>query len=355
MFYSGIDLHKDNCVISTVNQDGEMIKQSKLPNHNISIIRYFNEVGKPHRAVVESTSNWYWLSDLLKENDIEIVLAHAKYLKAISYAKVKTDKVDSQTLAYLLRLNMIPEAHQIDPDKRGLRDLMRARLRLVAKRTSCFNSIHRLLGKYNITIPEDRNLHDLSTLDLLVNLPLEEDSLFQLELLKEQIRLLHQQINKLEKSLHPRLIPNKDIQRLLWIPGIGKVLAFTILLEVDDIERFADVNKFYSHCRLVPGADNSNRKQRHKSANKDGNRYLKIAFMEASIRARQYYKEIRQYYQSKACKKHKNIARNLVALELARITYYVLKNKTDFNNRFKGKLLSRQKSMQWPRLANPDA
>ncbi len=75
--------------------------------------------------------------------------------------------------------------------------------------------------------------------------------------------------------------------------------------------------------------------------------------MEAGIKARQYYKEIRQYYQSKASKKHKNIARNLVALELARITYYVLKNKTDFNNNFKGKTLSRQKIKQWPRLTSP--
>ena len=355
MFYSGIDLHKDNCVISTLNQDGDLIKQSKLANHNISIIRYFNEVGKPHKAVVESTSNWYWLCDLLKENDIEVTLGHAKYLKAISYAKVKTDKIDSLTLASLLRMNMIPQAHQISGEKRALRDLMRARLRLVTKKVSCLNSIHRLLGKYNISIPQDRNLHDLSTLDLLVNLPLEQDSVFQLEQLKEQVRLLHKQINTLEKSLHPRLLPNEDVQRLLWIPGIGKVLAFTILLEVDDIERFADVNRFYSYCRLVPGADNSNRKQRHKSGNKDGSRYLKIAFTEAGIRARQYYKEIRQYYQTKVCKKHKNIARRLVALELARITYYVLKNKTDFDNRFKGKHLSQRKSMQWPRLTSPGA
>ena len=353
MLYSGIDLHKDNCFISTVNQEGKIIRQSKLPNHNNSIIRYFSGMGKQHKAVVESTANWYWLSDLLKENGIEILLAHAKYLKAISYAKVKTDKVDSQTLADLLRMNMIPEAHQISSDKRPLRDLMRTRLRLVTKRTSCFNSIHRLLGKYNIAIPKDRNLHDLSTLELLVNLPLQQDALFQLEILKQQIRLLHKQINTLEKSLHPRLIPNEDIQRLLWIPGIGKVLAFSIYLEVDGIDRFSDVNKFYSYSRLVPGADNSNRKQRHKSANKDGNRYLKIAFIEAGIKGRQYYKEIRQFYQSKASKKHKNIARNLVSLELARITYYVLKNKTDFNNRFKGRILSRQKITQWPRLANP--
>lgn len=289
----------------------------------------------------------------LNNNGIDIVLAHTKYLKAISYARVKTDKVDSQTLAFLLRMDMIPTAHQISPEKRALRDLIRARLRLVAKRTSCLNSIHRLLGKYNIAVPQDRNLHDLSTLNLLVNLPLDEDSLFQLDVLKQQIRLLHQQINKLEKSLHPRLIPNEDIQRLLWIPGIGKVLAFTIYLKVDAIERFADVNKFYSYCRLVPGADNSNRKQRHKSGNKEGNRYLKIAFMEAGIRARQYYKEIRESYNKKLGKKNKQIARALVSLELARITYFLLKNREDFNNRFRGKELSKQKLVQWPRLSNP--
>ena len=123
----------------------------------------------------------------------------------------------------------------------------------------------------------------------------------------------------------------------------------------DGIERFENVNKFYSYCRLVPGADNSNRKQKHKSGNKDGSRYLKMAFKEASIRAVQYYKEIKQFYNAKGRRKHINIAKALVALELAKITYHVLINKTDFNNTFKGKKLSRQKSMQWPRLASPDA
>lgn len=355
MFYSGIDLHKDMCVISTLNQNGDMIRQSKVPNHNTSIIRYFSDIGKPHKAVVEATANWYWLSDLLKENGIEMILAHAKYLKAISYAKVKTDKVDSATLASLLRINMIPEAHQIAADKRGLRDLMRARLKMVSKKTSCLNSIHRLLGKYNLTVPDDRQLHDLSTMDSLVGLPLEEEALFQLEILKQQVHLLHRLINRLEKSLHPKLIPNEDIQRLLWIPGIGKILAFTIYLETDGIERFERVNKFYSYCRLVPGADNSNRKQKHKSGNKDGSRYLKMAFKEAAIRAVQYYKEIRQFYNSKSRRKHVNIAKALVALELAKIVFQVLTNKKDFNGTFKGKKLSRQKSKQWPRLTSPGA
>ena len=355
MYYSGIDLHKDMCFITTINASGLIVKQCKVPNNDSAILNYFFSLGNDHKTVVESTSNWYWLSDLLKNHGIDIVLAHAKYLKAISYAKVKTDKIDSETVAQLLRLNLIPAAHQISQEKRGLRDMMRARLRLVHKKTSCLNSIHRLLEKFNFSVPNNRPMHELSTLKLLTDLPFESQYRFQIDILIEQVILLDRQIKTLEKSLHPLLIPNPDVQRLLYIPGIGKVLAFTIYLEIDGIERFPDVNKFYSYCRLVPGSDNSNRKQKHKSGNKDGNKYLKMTFNEAGFRAAQYYKEIKQFYQSKARKKHNNIARILVAKELAKICFYLLKDKVDFNNTFKGRKLSKEKSMQWPRLTSPAA
>jgi transposase len=342
------------CFITTLNEKGIIVMQKKLPNDAYTILNYFFSIGKCHKAVVESTSNWYWLSDLLNSHGIDLILAHAKYLKAISYAKVKTDKVDSTTLAQLLRMNLIPVAHQIAPSNRGLRDLMRSRLRLVYKKTSCINSIHRILEKFNISIPDNRKLNELKTLDYLPNLSDEPEFKFQMEALKEQIRLLYRLINDLEKSIHPKLIPNEDIQRLLWIPGIGKILAFTIYLEIDGIERFPDVKNFYSYCRLVPGADNSNKKHKHKSGNKDGNRYLKMAFSEAGTKAVHYFKEIKQFHNSKSRKKHKGIAWALVCKELAKISYYVLKNKTEFDHKFKNVKLSRVKSLQWPRLKCPD-
>jgi len=158
MYYSGIDLHKDMSFITTISPSGQILKQSKLPNTQIAIQNYFSVFNDRHRAVVESTSNWYWLVDLLNSCNIDVVLAHAKYLKAISYAKVKTDKVDSHTLAQLLRMNLIPPAHQISPQNRGMRDMMRTRLSLVRKKTSCLNSIHRLMEKFNILVPDNRKL-----------------------------------------------------------------------------------------------------------------------------------------------------------------------------------------------------
>jgi len=113
MFYSGIDLHKDNCFITTVDDRGEIVKQERVRNVPEIILAYFASLDGSHKTVVECTAGWYWLNDLLEAHGIELVLAHAKYLKAISYAKVKTDKVDSQTLAKLRRLDSIPQAHKI--------------------------------------------------------------------------------------------------------------------------------------------------------------------------------------------------------------------------------------------------
>jgi len=258
--------------------------------------------------------------------------------KAIAYAKVKTDKVDSHILAQLLRMNFIPTAHKISIDHRFLRDALRARLKIVQRYTSVNNSMDRLLTKYNLSDEEQ----------------LPEISNFQYQQLFTLSSLLKEQMLNLEKSLYPSLIPNEDIQRLLWIPGIGKMNAFTILLEVDDINRFPDVKNFFSYCRLVPAARNSAGKSKQRSS-KDGNKYLKVAFSDAATHAIQYYPVIRKYFESRLRKKNKPVAKSIIAKKLARIVYYVLKDKNNFNNKFKGIEIQQKKSFQWPRITSPDA
>jgi len=177
---------------------------------------------------------------------------------------------------------------------------------------------------------------------------------FQYEQLTEVEALLDEQMLDLEKQLYPYLIPNDDIQHLLWIPGIGKMNAFTILLEIDDINRFPEVRNFFSYCRLVPSARNSGGKAKQRSS-KDGNKYLKVAFSDAAVHAVHYYPVIRNYNNSLIRKKNKHVAKTIIAKEIAEIVYHVLKNKTDFNNRFRGQELEHKKSLQWPRVVSPYA
>jgi len=339
VFYSGIDQHRLTSVITTLGESGERLAQVTLANDRWLLTQYFAQFAGEHQAVVEATGRWYWLRDLLVPQGIDLHLAHAKFLKAIAYAKVKTDAVDSTTLAHLLRTGLIPEAHMITDAQRGPRDVLRARLRLVERRSRCANSLDRLLEKFNVT--------GVDRLPPLYHL--------QAELQTAQITLLTAQIHTLERAVQGELLETPAIQRLLWIPGIGRIVAFTIALEVDDIARFPTVRHFWSYCRLVPGAADSGGRQRHR-ASKDGNRYLKLAFSHAAVRAIQYFPEVRQWYQRWKRKKPARIARALVAKELAQSVYHVLQDGVAFNHHFKGTPLTRRKHhARWPRRASPSA
>lgn len=336
MLFSGIDLHKRSLVVHTLDAEGTVVRQAELATQREAVTAYFATLPGPHRAVVECVQSWYWLRDLLVPAGVDLRLGHAKYLKAISYAKVKTDRVDARTLAQLLRVGLVPEAHMISTAQRELRDLLRARLQFVQREVRCRHGASALLEKYNVVTPE--------ALPPLAQL--------QSELQAAQRSLLREQIHRLEHELRDRLLPTEDVQRLIWVPGIGKLIAYTIVLEIDTIARFPTAAQFHSYARLVPGADNSGGKTRHKPS-KDGNRYLKLAFHHAALRAVQYYAEIREEYRRLARRKGKPIARALIAKELATIVYAMLKKGEAFNGHFRGHVLTRTKRPTWPRLASP--
>ncbi len=265
-------------------------------------------------------------------------MGHAKYLKAISYAKVKTDAIDAETLAQLLRVQLIPEAHMISDTHREMRDLLRARLLLVSRSIRCQRSVGALLEKYNVATPE-----------ALPELPR-----LQAELHTAQGALLKTQVRRLEKELREHVLATPAAQRLVWVPGIGKMVAYTLLLEIDDIHRFPTAKQLHSYCRLVPGSHDSGGKTHHKRS-RDGNRYLKIAFHHAAIRAVQYFPEVRTEFERLHRRKGKPIARALIAKELATIVYAMLTKEEAFNGTFAGHVLTRTKRCTWPRLANPPA
>ena len=195
-----------------------------------------------------------------------------------------------------------------------------------------------MLEKYNVAVPA-----------ALPELPR-----LHAELQHAQHALLKTQIRRLDHELRDRVLATPDAQRLVWVPGIGKMVAYTLLLEIDDIHRFPSVRHFHSYCRLVPGSHDSGGKTHHRRS-RDGNRYLKIAFHHAAIRAVQYFPEVKQQFRRWQRRKGKPIARALIAKELATIVYAMLSKSEPFDKHFHGHPVTTTKRCTWPRLANPPA
>lgn len=266
--------------------------------------------------------------------DIDIILAHAKYLKAISYAKVKTDAVDAHTLAQLLRLDFVPQAHQLDPKFRAMRDLLRQRMNMERKRVRISNCLGSILAQFNITI-DDVKFKSNDFTERIKRLPIPDEYRLTLELYHLQHQNIVEHKELLEKHIASKLQPDPDMHLLFPIPGVGLITGAIIAMETGDIHRFPNEKHYYSYSLLVPGAKNSGNKRAHKSGSKDGNHYLKFAFIEVAIKAIRFYPPIRKFAQKLERRSHKRIAQIVVAKEIAKIVFHVLTKQEQFKT-FKG-------------------
>ncbi|MEP1306563.1 MAG: IS110 family transposase [Balneola sp.] len=337
MIHVGIDLHSQNMTLVAINDKGKLLVEDKQLNSPANLSLFFQQFNEPVQAVVECTSYWYWVADWCTEHKVPLKLAHAKMLKAISYAKVKTDSVDARTLAELLRVGLIPEAHQCKREQRDLRELTRGRLRMIERRSSLQSSLWQLAAKYNVIV-QDVGWRYLQPLEEFLGERLPLVARIEAQLLLKQIRLVQDQVGELEQAIENHTHFHKDVERLKVLPGFGLVCAWTVIAEIGDITRFPTTKQFTSYCRLVPGSKDSGGKHRHRSKNKDGNRYLRIAFNQAAIIAYRDYPVVKDFYKKITRRSGKHVARTVVGKELAKIVWHMLSKDQEYKG-FKGRIV----------------
>lgn len=152
-YYCGIDLHSKEMYVCILDEDG-VIRGHKNIGSNPE---EFLEIIAPYRegivVAVECIFTWYWIADLCQAENIAFVLGHALYMKAIHGGKTKSDRVDSEKIARLLKGGMLPVAHAYDKEMRGIRDLLRRRLFFVRKRAEIMARVQMTHQQYNVTPP----------------------------------------------------------------------------------------------------------------------------------------------------------------------------------------------------------
>ena len=99
------------------------------------------------RIVMEATGNALAIVRILQPHVTAVVLAHAKQVRAISHARVKTDKIDAKVLADLLAADPIPNVWIGDDRNRMLRRLVSRRRGLVKRRTQVKNEVSAVMHR----------------------------------------------------------------------------------------------------------------------------------------------------------------------------------------------------------------
>jgi transposase len=324
MLYTGLDLHKSFSYITTMNEKGEILSQRKLPS-NGEIVDYLKEFGEEMEVAIEATPSWYWLYDHLEDGGFEVKLSHPLKTKAIAYAKVKTDKVDSVTLAHLLRSNLLPLSYVPEKPIRLNRELLRYRASLVKIQTSVKNKIHTILAKNN----ENHEYSDLfgkEGMIFLHSLALPENYKIALEGYLDVLDAVRREIRAVSKKVQQLAEEDRDALLLMTITGMGYYSALLTKSEIGDVTRFRSAKQLCSYAGLVPSTYASGNSCFHGHITKQGSRWLRWILIEAAIHAVKRPGVLRRFYFKVERKKGGQIAKVAAARKLLEWIYHILKD-----------------------------
>jgi transposase len=329
--YCGIDLHSTNCWTAVLDEDRRLIRERKVGND----LKELLDVLEPYRAdlegiAVESTFNWYWLVDGLMEAGYRVHLTNTWAAKQYEGLKYTDDRHDARWLAHLLSLGILPEGFIYPKEERAVRDLLRRRAFLVHKRTSFLLSMR---GAFECRTgmrvrSDDLKKWTAEDVEQFIDDPV---AALGISCLLEPIAALNDQIKVIEREALQRGKLRDEFGRLQTVWGIGKILGLTIMYEVGDIGRFADVGNFASYCRCVKSDRLSNGKRKGSGNSRNGNPYLSWAFSEAAHFAVCHHEAARKFVQKKRSKTNAIIAIRALAHKLARASYHVMKDHVDFD------------------------
>jgi transposase len=226
--------------------------------------------------VVEACWNWPVAVELLEGLVDKVLLAHPSKLKAIAEARIKTDSIDSEALAYLLKVDLIPQAYFRNKENLGKQKALRARsfyvkMRVkIKKRYMCSLILReKRSGRLPKSIPTYLGKRGL---ERLRGLSISEPDEKILNGLLTVYGTLCEEIRKSDKLVKDTVGNDIDCQLLKSILGIGDYFSALISTEIGDIRRFVSASKLCSYVGLVPSTHASGGKMWHWKLAKQGNK-----------------------------------------------------------------------------------
>jgi transposase len=333
MFYAGIDYCKRYSVATVVDGKGRVIRRGKLANRREIFEEFFSGL-KRVKAVIEAGRNYHVAAELTEGLVTEIELAHPLKVRAIAEAKIKTDSIDSETLAQLLRGNLIPRAYFRNKQQRRNQMILRQRSFWVRQRTRMRNRIHWLIDAQAEEVRQARSkfsdLFGKKARRWLQQLELPDEAK---EALKDLLDLEGKYTEKIKASdclVREIYDSDEDCQRIDGIPGFGVTLSVLAKVEIGEINRFKSASALSSYAGVIPSTYSSGGKTWHGKIIKGGNRHLRWCLVEAAIHCLKDPGELRTFFLRMRRKKGTKVARVATARRLCLILHRVLVQKDTY-------------------------
>lgn len=338
--YIGIDLHKDTFHATILDKNGEIVRREEFKNTREDWEKFTEEIPRDSKVAIEACSFWYPVYDFLEERGIEVVLSHPKKTRIIAEAKIKTDKIDSEILAKLLRADFLPQSYIPSKEIRENSELLRLRVQLGKDRTMLKNRIHAILSKNGVK-HEFTDLFGKSGIEFLKEIELTLSQRIALDVHLHLMESVNEEMELVQKQIAGIAKEDDDIKLMMTIPGIDYYSAMIIKNEIGDIGRFPDYKKLSSFAGLVPRVHESGNTRWEGHITKEGNSLLRWILVQIVHQVVRYPGELRKFYLRLKEQKGTKLAVVATARKLLRVIYCMLTRKESY--KFERRALTERK------------
>jgi transposase len=325
----GLDVHR-SFAVSAILEDGRLRPGQRVVLEHDAVVAFAKTLRPDDEVVIEATGNTAAVVRLVAPHVRKVAIANPLQVRAIAWAKVKTDKIDAGVLAKLHASGFLPEVWSPDEDTQALRRLVAERVQIVSHMTRVKNRIHSVLHA-NLIPPYGGKLFGKGGRAWLAAQPLAEDQRRTIARHLDELDRLAADLATFDQALARRALADTRAERLMTIGGVNAVVAVSLLAAIGDIGRFSSSEKLVSYFGLNPSVRQSgDRPAFHGRITKQGRAHARAMLVEAAWAVASGPGPLRAFFIRIKDRRGNQVAAVATARKLAVLAWHLLSKEQDY-------------------------
>jgi transposase len=325
-----LDVHQGFCEVA-IREDGTTRSAGRVATGRETLELFAQSLCPSDEVVMEATGPAMEIARIIEPHVARVVVANAQDVRAISHARVKSDRFDARTLAELLAAGMLEPVWVPDAVTSGLRRRVARRAALVRQRTRAKNEIHATLARCLLGRSPVSDLFGTQGRAWLSEQQLGEEESETVAGCLRQIDFLDAEVAAIDQKLARWAAGSPDVRRLMSIPGVGAGVAVTLMAAIGDISRFSSPRQLVAYLGLDPKVRQSgDEPARHGRISKRGNAQARSVLVEAAWIAVRQPGPLHAFGERIRARKGSQVAAVAVARKLACLAWQLLTKGEDY-------------------------
>jgi len=282
-YFAGLDVSLEETAICVVDGDGRTAGEARVASEASAIATWFEATRlRPARLGLEAGPLAPWLQLGLEERGLPAVCIETRRMRSATLLMaVKTDRGDARAIAHAMRAGWYTAVHVKSMPSQELRLLLRNRKTLLEQRVRLDNVIRGTLKAFGIKLGR---VSEARFADRVVAL-LEEHRPGLLDFVQPllAVRLtLRRSYQALHRLVLRAVRDNPLCRRFMTVPGVGAVVALSVMTGIDDPRRFSRGRKVGVHFGLTPRKYASGEVDRNGAISRCGDAMVREALFQAA-------------------------------------------------------------------------